>query len=228
MNNSRPKIIISTAMMGQLWPEQWGEVVNFVEALLKREGFLHEVGLEIVAAYKEPLLSIVLNKVKKLGLANKVETIHGRVDYDMAAIEGRRQAIKGLKFLELLSYDFLMAWVGEAYRGATSFENAKLLLHAPTMFQLEVIKGKKPRMKKSRIVVENDEKLEFPFGEEEMASKMMEVGDPFNPVDVLDFVERKGFAKMVFDTAHFWRCFPNQEKLEREWEVFLKKAGKKS
>lgn len=223
---TRPKLILSTAIMGQLWPEQWGEMIEFAESVLRRESLDYRVGLEIVAAYKEPLLSIVLNRVRSLGLSERVETIHGRVDYDRVAIEGRMRAIKGVKRLELLAYDLLMAWVGEAYRAAVKFPNAKLLLHSTTMFQLEVTKVEKPRMLFSRLIVENDEKMDYPFGDEKLAGDMGRIGNALNPVDVLEFVEEKGAAKMVLDTAHMWRSCRKEGELEKVWEEFKRRVKK--
>jgi len=221
----RHKLILSTAVMGQVWPEQWRQVLEYIEEVLKREGVFGGVGLEVVAAFREPFLSLVMRRIKLAGLAERVEAFHGRVDYDVEAFKGRISHFSGAKKLEIVAYDLLMPLVGEAYRATLRFPQAKLLLHAPTLFQMAAIKGKKPRLRRSRLIVENDEKLSFPFGQDSLAEEMKKYGNPLNPVDVLEFVIKRGYFRMVFDTAHFWRSFKDGEQREKLWQEFTDRLG---
>ncbi|MBI2009853.1 MAG: hypothetical protein HYS86_01610 [Candidatus Chisholmbacteria bacterium] len=225
---SEPKIVVSTTMMGQISPRQWQRVIEGLEHDLVGRGIRIGVGLEVVAAMREPLLSLLINRIKRIGLGERVVTVHGRVDYDLQAIGGRMRGLPIHKRAKVLFYDLFMAWVGESYRATMKLPRAKLLLHAPTLFQLEAKAGPKPKMLNRRLVVENDEHIVFPFGDNELALGMQRWGDPLNPVDVLAFAEEMGLAKMVFDTAHFWRCFPAEKRRERLWRLFCERAERSS
>ncbi len=222
----RVKLVISTAIMGQVWSEQWREVVELTESIIAREKIEARVGLELVAAFREPLLSLIIRRLKQTGLANKVMMVHGRVDYDLEAFKSRLGHFKGIKRLELVAYDTIMPWVGEAYRATLKLPKAKLLLHAPTMWQMAVAKGRKPRLRGKRLAIENDEKLTFPFGDEELSGELAKLGDPLNPVDIFKFAQKRNCAKVVFDTAHFWRCFPAEAEREKIWKEFKSLAEK--
>src|SRR3989344_1484790 len=126
------KLILSTAIMGQMWPEQWREILDFSDQILAGQGIKVRTGLEMAAAFREPLLSLMVNRLKHLGMAERVVAVHGRVDYDLDSFKGRLSYFPGLKVLELTAYDVLMPLVGETYRMVRKLPKAYLLLHAPT------------------------------------------------------------------------------------------------
>ncbi len=174
--------------------------------------------MELVAAFREPLFSLVIERLHRLGIADRVEAVHGRVDYDFEAFKGRLAHFPGLKKLEITAYDALMPLVGETYRATKKLPRAKLLLHAPTLFQLASQKGNKPRLVGSRLIIENDEKLT-------PAPAMQKWGDPLSPVDVYRFAQVRGLAKMVFDTAHFWRVYRDKFQRQALWQEFKQVAN---
>lgn len=223
---TEPKLVLSTAILGQLAPSQWRRVVEDVEREMATGDTRVPIGLEVVAAVREPLLSLLVRQIKQAGLVEKVVTVHGRVDYDLSAFGGRMRGLPMRKRAKVLFFDLFMAWVGEAYRATLKLPKAKLLLHAPTLFQLAAKEGPKPKMFRRRLVVENDEMITFPFGSRELALEMQRWGNPLNPVDVFAFAQEMGLSKMVFDTAHFWRSYPNEKGREWLWRLFVQKARK--
>lgn len=214
------KLILSTAIMGQMWPEQWREILDFSDQTLEEQGINARTGLELVAAFREPLMSLMIQRLHHLGIASRVVAVHGRVDYDFEAFRSRLDYFPGLKILELTAYDVLMPLVGETYRAVHKLPQAKLLLHAPTLFQMEALKGKKPRLWGKYLMIENDEKL-LP------TAAMQKWGNPLNPVDVYRFAQARNMAKMVFDTAHFWRMWRDKSQRDRLWQEFTETAHQK-
>ena len=212
------KFVLSTAIMGQMWPEQWREILDYSDQILEEQGISAKTGLELVAGFREPLFSLVIERLHRLGVAGRVEAVHGRVDYDFEAYRGRLDHFPGLKKLEITAFDMLIPLVGETYRATKKLPNAKLLLHAPTLFQLASLKGKKPRLWGKRLIIENDEKLT-------PTAAMQKWGDPLNPVDVYKFAQARGLSKMVFDTAHFWRVYSNKIQRQTLWQEFKEVAN---